>query len=88
MERNVFGKLQSARLVAKEESMVCNAQALRSTAYGLTNTFGVIAVAILAIIRSKSNAFKPSTVIIEQYRPPIGATIIGQTGFNQCFETH
>jgi len=29
------------------------------------------AVAILAILRSKTNAFEPSTVIIEQYRPPL-----------------
>ncbi|KAH7927698.1 hypothetical protein BV22DRAFT_1103507 [Leucogyrophana mollusca] len=32
---------------------------------------GIDAVAILAILRSKTNAFPLSTVIIEQYRPPI-----------------
>ncbi|KAK2467112.1 hypothetical protein APHAL10511_001370 [Amanita phalloides] len=36
----------------------------------------VDAVAILAILRSKSNAFEPSTVIIEQYRPPIDKIVI------------
>ncbi|KAF8623940.1 hypothetical protein AX15_006106 [Amanita polypyramis BW_CC] len=34
------------------------------------------AVAILAILRSKTNAFEPSIVIIEQYRPPIDKFII------------
>ncbi|KAI0272525.1 NUDIX hydrolase domain-like protein [Gloeopeniophorella convolvens] len=37
---------------------------------------GVDAVAILALIRSKTNAFPISTVIIEQYRPPIGKFIV------------
>ncbi|KZP29978.1 hypothetical protein FIBSPDRAFT_815660 [Athelia psychrophila] len=37
---------------------------------------GVDAVAVLAIIRSKTNAFPLSTVIIEQYRPPIDKFII------------
>ncbi|PPQ63203.1 hypothetical protein CVT24_005748 [Panaeolus cyanescens] len=37
---------------------------------------GVDAVAIFAIIRSKTNAFPPSTVVIEQYRPPIGKVIV------------
>ncbi|EIN07630.1 hypothetical protein PUNSTDRAFT_135150 [Punctularia strigosozonata HHB-11173 SS5] len=37
---------------------------------------GVDAVAIFAIIRSKKETFKPSTVIIEQYRPPIDKVII------------
>ncbi|KAN0130924.1 NUDIX hydrolase domain-like protein [Lactarius tabidus] len=37
---------------------------------------GVDAVAVLALIRSKTNAFPLSTVIIEQYRPPIGKFII------------
>ncbi|KAF9052733.1 NUDIX hydrolase domain-like protein [Panaeolus papilionaceus] len=37
---------------------------------------GVDAVAIFAIIRSKTNAFPVSTVVIEQYRPPIGKVII------------
>lgn len=35
------------------------------------------AVAVLAIIRSKTNAFPLSTIIIEQYRPPIDKFIIG-----------
>ncbi|KAI9440596.1 NUDIX hydrolase domain-like protein [Lactarius indigo] len=34
------------------------------------------AVAVLALIRSKTHAFPISTVIIEQYRPPIGKFII------------
>ncbi|VDB96169.1 unnamed protein product [Peniophora sp. CBMAI 1063] len=37
---------------------------------------GLDAVAILAVIRSKINAFPASTVIIEQYRPPMDAFII------------
>ncbi|KAI0040890.1 hypothetical protein FA95DRAFT_807499 [Auriscalpium vulgare] len=37
---------------------------------------GIDAVAILALIRSKTNAFPVSTVIIEQYRPPIAKFII------------
>lgn len=36
----------------------------------------VDAVAILALIRSKTRAFPVSTVIIEQYRPPIGKFIV------------
>ncbi|QRV91403.1 NUDIX family hydrolase [Ceratobasidium sp. AG-Ba] len=36
---------------------------------------GVDAVAILAILKSKSASFRP-TVIIEQYRPPVGAYVI------------
>ncbi|KAG6878765.1 hypothetical protein C0993_008064 [Termitomyces sp. T159_Od127] len=34
------------------------------------------AVAILAILRSKTNAFPVSTIVIEQYRPPIDKYII------------
>ncbi|KAK1232509.1 hypothetical protein PQX77_004360 [Marasmius sp. AFHP31] len=37
---------------------------------------GIDAVAIFAVIRSKTNAFPPSTVVVEQYRPPIGKYII------------
>jgi len=37
---------------------------------------GIDAVAVLALIRSKTNAFPLSTVIIEQYRPPIDKFII------------
>jgi len=37
---------------------------------------GVDAVAVLAILRSKTNAFPVSTVVIEQYRPPVGNFII------------
>ncbi|KAM6500806.1 NUDIX hydrolase domain-like protein [Amanita muscaria] len=36
----------------------------------------VDAVAIFAILRSKTNAFPPSTVIVEQYRPPIDRVVI------------
>ena len=38
-----------------------------------------IAVAILALIRSKTRAFPLSTVIVEQYRPPIGKFVVGQS---------
>ncbi|KAJ7156109.1 NUDIX hydrolase domain-like protein [Mycena crocata] len=37
---------------------------------------GIDAVAVLALIRSKTNAFPLSTIIIEQYRPPIDRFII------------
>ncbi|THG99034.1 hypothetical protein EW026_g3237 [Hermanssonia centrifuga] len=37
---------------------------------------GIDAVAVLAILRSETNAFPPSTVIIEQYRPPVDAFAI------------
>lgn len=37
---------------------------------------GIDAVAILALLRSKANAFPLSIVIIEQYRPPIDKFII------------
>ncbi|KAK0228255.1 NUDIX hydrolase domain-like protein [Armillaria fumosa] len=37
---------------------------------------GIDAVAIFALIRSKTNAFPLSTVVIEQYRPPVDAHII------------
>ncbi|KAH8104258.1 NUDIX hydrolase domain-like protein [Phellopilus nigrolimitatus] len=37
---------------------------------------GIDAVAILAVIQSAKNAFAPSTVIIEQYRPPMDKYII------------
>src|ERR1700683_326603 len=38
----------------------------------------LVAVAVLAMIRSKTNAFPLSTVVIEQYRPPIDKFIIGE----------
>ncbi|KAI0807060.1 NUDIX hydrolase domain-like protein [Fomes fomentarius] len=37
---------------------------------------GVDAVAILAILRSESGAFAPSTIIIEQFRPPIDRHVV------------
>jgi ADP-ribose pyrophosphatase len=37
------------------------------------------AVAVLAMVRSKTNAFPLSTVVIEQYRPPIDKFIIGES---------
>ncbi|EIW60685.1 ADP-ribose diphosphatase [Trametes versicolor FP-101664 SS1] len=37
---------------------------------------GIDAVAILALLRSESNAFPPSTIIIEQFRPPVGHYVI------------
>ncbi|KAH9830991.1 NUDIX hydrolase domain-like protein [Rhodofomes roseus] len=39
---------------------------------------GIDAVAILAVLRSETNAFQPSTVIIEQYRPPVDKYVIGK----------
>jgi len=37
---------------------------------------GIDAVAILAVLRSETNAFQPSTVIIEQFRAPVGKYVI------------
>jgi len=37
---------------------------------------GIDAVAVLAMIRSKTNAFPLSTVIIEQYRPPVDKFVV------------
>ncbi|GLB35211.1 putative Nudix hydrolase family protein [Lyophyllum shimeji] len=37
---------------------------------------GIDAVAVLAILRSKTKAFPVSTVVIEQYRPPIDKVIV------------
>jgi ADP-ribose pyrophosphatase len=37
---------------------------------------GIDAVAVLAVIQSKTNAFPISTVVIEQYRPPIDKFVI------------
>jgi len=37
---------------------------------------GIDAVAIFALIRSKTNAFPLSTIIIEQFRPPIGKFVV------------
>jgi hypothetical protein len=34
-------------------------------------------VAVLAVLRSKTKAFPLSTVIIEQYRPPLDNIVIG-----------
>jgi len=42
-------------------------------------------VAVFAVLRSKSNAFPVSTVIIEQYRPPIDKFIVGEYTFDRCF---
>ncbi|KAF9070334.1 NUDIX hydrolase domain-like protein [Rhodocollybia butyracea] len=37
---------------------------------------GIDAVAILAILKSKTNDFPPSIVVVEQYRPPIDKYIV------------
>ncbi|KAI0822663.1 NUDIX hydrolase domain-like protein [Trametes gibbosa] len=38
---------------------------------------GIDAVAILALLRSESDAFPPSTIIVEQFRPPVNSHVIG-----------
>ncbi|EKM55789.1 uncharacterized protein PHACADRAFT_57095, partial [Phanerochaete carnosa HHB-10118-sp] len=38
---------------------------------------GIDAVAVLAILRSETNKFPTSTVIVEQYRPPVGKYVVG-----------
>lgn len=43
-----------------------------------SDPFSRTAVAVLALIRSKTRAFPLSTVIIEQYRPPVGKFVVGQ----------
>ncbi|KAG6865280.1 hypothetical protein C0991_003740 [Blastosporella zonata] len=37
---------------------------------------GIDAVAVLAVLRSKTAAFPTSTIVIEQYRPPIDKVIV------------
>ncbi|KAF5386670.1 hypothetical protein D9615_001746 [Tricholomella constricta] len=37
---------------------------------------GIDAVAVLALLRSKTNAFPVSTVVIEQYRPPVDKFVV------------
>lgn len=41
----------------------------------------------MALIKSKTNAFPISTVIIEQFRPPIGRYIIGMLFVRISFYT-
>ncbi|KAG6910892.1 hypothetical protein DXG01_006575 [Tephrocybe rancida] len=41
-----------------------------------TGIDGISAVAVLAILRSKTSAFPASTIVIEQYRPPIDKFIV------------
>jgi len=41
------------------------------------------AVAIMALLKSKTNNFPISTVIIEQFRPPVGKYVVGMIVF--CF---
>lgn len=41
-------------------------------------------VSILAIIHSKTNAFLPSVVIIEQYRPCVDKVVIGTSMHTVC----
>ena len=67
------GNLQSGKLASQAGSMV---QLLPSPRHRIIIE-AFIAVAILAILRSKTNAFPVSTVVIEQYRPPTGNFIIG-----------
>ncbi|KAF9653371.1 hypothetical protein BDM02DRAFT_3135549 [Thelephora ganbajun] len=37
---------------------------------------GIDAVAIFTLIRSKTNAFPLSTIVVEQYRPPVGKFVV------------
>ncbi|KAI0798124.1 NUDIX hydrolase domain-like protein, partial [Abortiporus biennis] len=41
-----------------------------------TSSGGIDAVAVLAILRSQSRKFPPSTIIIEQFRPPVGKFVV------------
>ncbi|KAF8236466.1 hypothetical protein L208DRAFT_1251613 [Tricholoma matsutake] len=47
---------------------------------------GVDGVAVLALLRSETNAFPVSTVVIEQYRPPIDKFVIGLVDDNETPE--
>lgn len=76
VERNILrdhGNLQSGKLASQAGLMV---QSLPPPRYRIIIEV-FIAVAVLAILRSKTNAFPVSTVVIEQYRPPAGNYIIG-----------
>ncbi|KAF8350925.1 NUDIX hydrolase domain-like protein [Amanita rubescens] len=59
---NLVSKMDNAKTV--DRTWECAERKTRKSA-------ALDAVAILAILRSKTNAFEPSTVIIEQYRPPL-----------------
>ncbi|XP_006458332.1 hypothetical protein AGABI2DRAFT_148835 [Agaricus bisporus var. bisporus H97] len=48
---------------------------------------GVDAVSVLALIDSKTNAFPLSTVIIEQFRPPVGKFVVGLIDEGESPET-
>ncbi|KAG9225886.1 hypothetical protein CCMSSC00406_0006492 [Pleurotus cornucopiae] len=62
-------KLKWSDAEGKERTWECAERKTRKSS-------GVDAVAILALIKSKTNAFPLSTVVIEQYRPPIDKYII------------
>jgi hypothetical protein len=72
--RRDHGNAHSEKLANRPESTVY-LWALSHHARELKRT--LTGVAVLAILRSKTNAFRPSTILIEQYRPPIGKYIIG-----------
>lgn len=65
--------MRNAKLVL-QVGLMASVQRQSPYTQGLMNAS---AVAILAIIKSKTGAFPPSTVVIEQYRPPIGKYVIG-----------
>lgn len=69
------GNQRSAKLAKQQASMV--SQTLICILPERSLKFSPTGVAVLAVIRSKTNAFPVSTVVIEQYRPPIGRYIIG-----------
>ncbi|KAF5324590.1 hypothetical protein D9611_004452 [Ephemerocybe angulata] len=48
---------------------------------------GIDAVAIFALLRSRKGTFPPSTVVIEQYRPPIDKVVIGLIDEGETPET-
>jgi hypothetical protein len=68
------GSVQNGKLVDHLVSTVCTHGARRLVFHCIDE---LTAVAILAIIKSKNKSFQPSTVVIEQYRPPIDKFIIG-----------
>jgi hypothetical protein len=79
-----FGNVLNARRANHVGLMVgffpssCSESAIIYHSNGYNVYFMNLGVAIFAILRSQTNAFPPSTVLVEQYRPPIDKVIIGK----------
>jgi len=71
---SAFGSVQNANLAHPLELMVSGKSCMDPI---LPVIMFYSAVAILAILRSETNAFPLSTVVVEQYRPPIDKFVVG-----------